>query len=215
MKKNNWYKRYQISKSKRSGSVILLALILTAILLSVGMGISEIAMKEIRLSSIGTESGLAFYAADAGVECALFWDIQRPFAVGSGYNKTNGTFATSSFSWAYNLTPNSGIRCPDSTFDIAANGDPAPQLGVPHTGNPPAPYWMVKVKAGPPYDYATTTFLMPYDYWTPSTPCAIVEVAKKSDRTTGVTINTTIDSHGRSSCDSNPRRVERGIHVAY
>lgn len=224
MEKNNSYIYYRTLRLQKRGSVMLLTLILTTILISIGMGISGIAMKEIRLSSIGTESGLAFYAADTGVECALFWDIQRPFAIGSGHNKTNGTFATSSDSIPWNLTPISGIDCPTWGFDIATRGDPSSQMGITYISNSglTQPHWMLELGSDSFFDYATTTFLMPYIFFLtpmavidPFSPCAIVEVAKKSDRTTHALITTTIDSHGRSSCDSNPRRVERGLHVSY
>ena len=60
---------------RKQGSVLILALIMASILLSVGMGISNIALKEIKLSSIGDESGKAFYMADTAAECALYWDL--------------------------------------------------------------------------------------------------------------------------------------------
>lgn len=198
-----------------SGSVLLLALILTAILLSIGMGISEIAMKEIKLSSIGDESGAAFYAADGGAECALLWDIQRP------YSLINGTFATSSDSINFNLIPSQKgkpIYCPSSTFDIATQGDPSSQ-GGPVPTNPPSPAWAIQLASDASYAYATTTFIVPIDssnflFGDQSQPCAVVAVGKKTSLTTAVTY-TTIESYGRSSCDTNPRRVERGLKVSY
>lgn len=204
---------FQISNSKKGGSVLILALVLASILLSVGMGISGIAMKEIKLSSIGNESGKAFYAADSAAECALFWDIQRP------YGKKTGVFATSSDSLIHNLIPplrpTIEVRCPYSNFDIASEGDPTLRNGPgPTPINPPTPAWSVETSFSGNYAYATTTFLAPYDYWDPSAPCAFVTVAKKTDTTTGVEA-TVIDSRGRSSCDTNPRRVERGLKVSY
>ena len=35
-----------------------------------------ITKKEVILSSLGRDSQFAFYAADTGVECALFWDVR-------------------------------------------------------------------------------------------------------------------------------------------
>ncbi|MBI5078143.1 MAG: hypothetical protein HZB11_02115, partial [Candidatus Yonathbacteria bacterium] len=43
-------------------------------------------------------------------------------------------------------------------------------------------------------------------------PCAQVMVTKTN--ISGV-ITTAIDSRGQSSCDSNPRRVERGLNISY
>lgn len=202
------YKTIKSTTSTTSGSVLLLALIIAAILLSVGIGISNIGLKEIRLSSLDSQSGLAFYIADTAAECALFWDIQRP------YGTTAGTFATSSDSINYNLTPTSNIFCPN-VFDIAQQGDPFgapitfPQLAA-GSGDP----WNVQISSDALYSYATTTFLVPEEFWDGGKPCAIVAVGKKTDLTTNVTY-TTIESHGRSSCDTNPRRVERGLQISY
>lgn len=59
------------------GFTLLLAVLVSGILLSLGFAIFNIASKEIILSSSGRESQFAFYAADSGVECALYWDYQH------------------------------------------------------------------------------------------------------------------------------------------
>jgi hypothetical protein len=46
-------------------------------MLSVGIGIHNITLKELIISSSSRDSQLAFYAADAGTECALYWDIKK------------------------------------------------------------------------------------------------------------------------------------------
>ncbi|MBI1974968.1 MAG: hypothetical protein HYS57_01250 [Parcubacteria group bacterium] len=48
-----------------------------SLLFSVGIAIANIAVRELALSSTGRESQFAFYAADSGAECALYWDIQE------------------------------------------------------------------------------------------------------------------------------------------
>jgi hypothetical protein len=222
---NNFRKN---SRFKEMGSTLILALLVASILLSVGFGLSNIATKEIKLSSIGSESGAAFYAADAGIECALFWDIQRPYdklAGSVGLSLPLGTFATSSDSISYHLIPSEWlspntkeIHCPDSTYDIATAGDPSSQGGPPPY-HPSTQSWAIQFSSDASYSYATTTFIVPIDSWNfswgdKSTPCAMVVVGKKTNKTTQAE-NTTILSYGRSSCDSNPRRVERGLQVSY
>jgi hypothetical protein len=59
---------------RKNGFALLLSLIVTSILLTVGLGVSEIAFREILLSSFGNQSEIAFYAAETGLECALYWD---------------------------------------------------------------------------------------------------------------------------------------------
>lgn len=62
------------TKDQSSGFVILFAVTLSAILLSIALGIATIAEKEIKFSTSAEEANDAFVAADTGVECALFYD---------------------------------------------------------------------------------------------------------------------------------------------
>ncbi len=71
------------------GFILSLAVLLSAIILSIGLSVFNIISKEILLASSGRESHFAFYAADTAVECALFWDVKQ------------GIFPTSSDSLVY------------------------------------------------------------------------------------------------------------------
>jgi len=61
----------------RRGFTLLLAVLISSILVALGSAIFDIVSKEIRLSSFGRESQFAFYSADTGIECALYWDFKR------------------------------------------------------------------------------------------------------------------------------------------
>ncbi len=61
------------SRSAR-GFTLLLSVLIASILVALGSAIYDIVSKEILLSSSGRESQFAFYAADSGIECALYWD---------------------------------------------------------------------------------------------------------------------------------------------
>lgn len=58
----------------KDGYLLLLAVVLASIVLSIGLGVANIVNKGIILASSGRLSQLAFYAADGGIECALYWD---------------------------------------------------------------------------------------------------------------------------------------------
>ncbi len=58
------------------GFTLLLAALIASIVLSLGSSIFMIAKKQITLSSLGRDSQFAFYAADTGAECALYWDVR-------------------------------------------------------------------------------------------------------------------------------------------
>jgi hypothetical protein len=45
--------------------------------LVLGLSIAVIVRKSVALSSIGRDSQFAFYMADSGAECALFWDVRE------------------------------------------------------------------------------------------------------------------------------------------
>lgn len=59
------------------GFTLLIAVVLTSVLLSVGFALLDITYKQIVLSSTARQSHIAFYAADSAMECALYWDQQH------------------------------------------------------------------------------------------------------------------------------------------
>jgi len=64
----------QLHSQEQSGFVLLFSLVVSAIIFFVGAGIFSITFKELIVSSLGKESQKAIFAADAGVECALYGD---------------------------------------------------------------------------------------------------------------------------------------------
>jgi Tfp pilus assembly protein PilX len=64
---------------KNRGFTLLLSLIVMGVVLTIGLGVYNIILKEMQISSLGRESLAAFYAADSGTECILYWDVKRGF----------------------------------------------------------------------------------------------------------------------------------------
>ncbi len=64
--------------SSQSGYALLTSIILTATLVLVAYAVTNIALRQLTLTTTNTESHNAFYIADSGLECALFWDIKNP-----------------------------------------------------------------------------------------------------------------------------------------
>jgi len=77
---------YSLQTNK--GVALFVAVLTASIALVIGMGSLSISLREIKLSSLGGESSSAFYAADTGLECALYWDL----------DPSGSIFATSSSS---------------------------------------------------------------------------------------------------------------------
>ncbi len=65
---------FLVSRSSAAGFTLFYAVLVSSLLLALGLAIFNITYKELILSSGARESATAFYAADAGLECALFWD---------------------------------------------------------------------------------------------------------------------------------------------
>lgn len=63
-------------KNQPRGFTLLIAVVLTSVLLSVGLALLDISLKQVTLSSTARQSQYAFYAADSAMECALYWDQQ-------------------------------------------------------------------------------------------------------------------------------------------
>src|SRR3989344_1182654 len=68
--------RFQLSQ--RGGYALMLSIVVSSIVLSIGISLLNIVQKELILSATGRDSQFAFYAADAGLECVLYWDLGNP-----------------------------------------------------------------------------------------------------------------------------------------
>jgi len=66
----------QPSTVNSRGFTLLLAALIASIVLALGSSIFLIAQKQVLLSSLSRDSQFAFYAADTGAECALYWDLR-------------------------------------------------------------------------------------------------------------------------------------------
>jgi len=66
--------QYRKRKLSGSGFVILFAVTISAILLAMALGASNIAFREIKFSTNAVGSNNALFAADTAIECALYYD---------------------------------------------------------------------------------------------------------------------------------------------
>lgn len=66
--------RERSTRLSTGGFTLLFAVFTASLLLAISLSILNISLKESQLTGIARESQFAFYAADAGIECALYWD---------------------------------------------------------------------------------------------------------------------------------------------
>lgn len=64
-------------KHTQRGFALLIAIIFMSVMLSFGLALGSLSYKQQVLASSATASQYAFYAADAGLECALYADQQQ------------------------------------------------------------------------------------------------------------------------------------------
>ncbi|MBP6974599.1 MAG: hypothetical protein KBB54_01510 [Candidatus Pacebacteria bacterium] len=158
---------------QRRGFTLFLSLIVSSLLLAIGVSLSTIILKQLVFSSSGSESQIAFYAADSGAECAIYWDrkgVDGNFVVDS-------IFATSS----------------PETADIYCGTGLQGAQGPAQVGS------FLKVNSDEPGGgeslSATTTFYVDFSD-TENAACAKVTVAKWYDATSATPDKTRIDSRG-------------------
>jgi Tfp pilus assembly protein PilX len=98
----------QFILKREKGVAVYIAVTITAALVLVSFAVLNMAIKQIGISSAGRDSQAAFYAADSGVECALYWDIKNPT------NPSASAFATT--------TPPQAVSCNGQTITVTRSG---------------------------------------------------------------------------------------------
>jgi len=62
---------------KNKGFTLLVAILITSVFLIVSFAVINVALKQLILANSAQESQYAFYAADSGTECAVYWDLKN------------------------------------------------------------------------------------------------------------------------------------------
>jgi hypothetical protein len=176
---------------KQKGFTMLFSVLVSSLLLSIGVAILDLTLKQFELSSAGRQSQFAFYAADDAQECALYWEYH------DGNGGRNTSYATSSES-----IPNTAITCHGAAVTATRPGATPTVTGtaldLPETGEAITTYWIS-------YGTGANAYL---------SPCAYVKVAKTTDEEN--LTSTIIESRGYDTCNvNNPRRTERGLQSIF
>lgn len=120
------------------GFALFVAIVFMSVMLSFGLALGSLGYKQLVLASGATQSQYAFYAADAGLECALYADQQLNLFDYASHNATvhptlitcDGA-AAAELSYSYSaarlvvserLSLDSGTRCADVTVYKPAPG---------------------------------------------------------------------------------------------
>lgn len=131
-----------LHKQPSGGFALLLALLVVSVVVTVGLTVLEITIKQVRLSANAADSEISYAAANAGVECAQYWrrkEAVNTFEAGNtlslaircfgvdpieaGYPPVSITAASNlyrfQFTWG---DPATGMRCSRITMMIIESG---------------------------------------------------------------------------------------------
>lgn len=107
------------------GFTLLLAVLVSSILLALGAALFNIASKEVILSSSGRDSQYAFYAADSGIECGLYWDTkQDAFSTSSALTEITCAGQTGAITKSYDAPTQT------ETSNVSFTGSPCIDLVI-------------------------------------------------------------------------------------
>jgi len=71
-------------KQQQSGFALLMALIVVGVVVSVGLTILDLTIKQLNLSTNSKDSEIALHASNAGLECAQYWRFKEATKLESG-----------------------------------------------------------------------------------------------------------------------------------
>lgn len=171
---------------------MLFAVLVASVLLSIGLSIFSLTVKELALSSSGRESQFAFYAADTGAECALYWDFKGTDIFATSSDSRNPSTNTpdcvdsTSAAQTINITP-INTTSNSATTQFA--------LTIPNTIN------------GNSSPYCTTVII---------TKTVNNGITSTQIDSRGYNVGSAALSGGVWSCQSSdPNRVERALKITY
>jgi hypothetical protein len=75
---NKLFKIKILELQKENGFVLLFAVLISSMVLSISLGLANVAYKEIKFNAAAKSTNDSFLAADTGAECALFYDKADP-----------------------------------------------------------------------------------------------------------------------------------------
>lgn len=115
------------------GFIMLFSVLISSLLVAVGLSIFNLTLKEITLSTAGRESQIAFYAANSGMECALYWDLVgngTRSAFASNNKETSLKITCGNFSDTPTVSSTGVSATTDFSFKIKDAGDEFPCVKV-------------------------------------------------------------------------------------
>ena len=186
--------------NKKKGSVILMTIVLSMMLVLLTYSMMLILTQQIKYSSLSRESLKALAAADSAIECAVYWDFEHP-----GVDRTVYTNITDDFVNVYQ-------KIKTSEFCAGMVLNPVGMLVEPTINNLNAtdiPWHFIGDGVESTFTFVTTAWSVNNALFNLSNPCAVVSV-HRDDYFMDVTVT------GYNNCSPGAqRRVSRSVYIEY
>jgi Tfp pilus assembly protein PilX len=109
-------------RNQQSGFALLMALIVVSVVVSIGITVLDLTLKQLRLSTNSKDSETAFHAANAGLECARYWRMEESDDMEDGEDISPACFGAAAMS--PDITSISGVDA--HVYEMETTwGDPA------------------------------------------------------------------------------------------
>ncbi|MFA6270592.1 MAG: pilus assembly PilX N-terminal domain-containing protein [Candidatus Paceibacterota bacterium] len=142
--------------AQRAGMTLFIAIMIMSVLLFISFAVINIGLKATTFATSGRDSQYAFYAADSGTECAVYWDSKPA---------TGSAFATSTSGDSLNFTCAGSADM--NTGQAIVGTSTLSRIGGGGSANPTSIFGFVMNQGSDPVNY-----------------CAIVTVTKNLNGTT-------------------------------
>jgi hypothetical protein len=181
-------KKIFFASKSGNGFAMLFAVLLSSVLISIGLSIFNISIKELSIATAEKDSIQAYYSADSARECFIFWDIVR------------GAFPAC----LDNNCSNPGDVSTGVVGDQTVNGVSCASTSIPMK--------FTYDDSNKAFDYSSTTFFK-FPGW-PVAPDSGITASKTFINGSPTVIQTIISANGHNTGIIG-RRVERGMSFTY
>ena len=142
-----------MQKKQESGFALLITLLVVTVLISIGLSVLTLSISQVRLASNARDSEVAFHAANAGMECGLYWRREEStrmeagqttpslscFGVGSnlGYGATSlsGVSGGDAYRYRYEYQWGTPVRCTQIDTIVGVADLDGGDLNIPNMRN--------------------------------------------------------------------------------
>ncbi len=83
--------RTYLTGNMQKGFTLFISIVIASTLLLVATGLINLAYRQSLISVAGKDSQNAFYSADTGLECAIYWDVHSPEGISAFATSTGST----------------------------------------------------------------------------------------------------------------------------